>query len=323
MSKDESSRVLEHMREKTSGELHQILQEHDLSQWTEEALEAIRQVLLERGKTSAQVKKLEEEKDMDGLIALIATSNFSDDEKKEAAVALGRIKAVESVGQLQNVVSDDSMSFSSRSNAIRALGEIASPQAVNQLVESLEDPIEAIRDEAFGALQKIEAPLAKESLQMRSCEVCDKEFPKATGKRTLCPSCFSMDKITGWLYLFIPGILISCLDLAYLSLLVRNTPSKVAFPPFGIFAMFLLIAFFLLVFRLSIARKYMIILSIVMIIVSAGFIPTKEQLDQAGFSIEQQNEMNFNFVLYFVPLFVWLFYFWRSRRVRIVYRKKP
>jgi hypothetical protein len=184
--------ISERMREKTTEELRQILNENDKFQWSDEAFEAIRQILSKRNESIAKVQDMEKQRNIEGLIGVITASNlaaYSDDERKNAAIALGRLRAVEAVEPLSKIINNSLMPFSMRSNAISALGEIGSPQAVNQLIVALDDPIGSIRSEALKTLEKIDDPKAKEATEIEVCQICKKGFPHGSGGRSLCRSC--------------------------------------------------------------------------------------------------------------------------------------
>ena len=67
--------IIENLKEKNTEELRQILEKHNLSEWSEDAFEVIRQILSKRDETSVRIQNLENKKDINSLIRIITSNN--------------------------------------------------------------------------------------------------------------------------------------------------------------------------------------------------------------------------------------------------------
>jgi len=312
MNKELVQKILERFQEKETEELSRILDKHDLSEWSEEAFDAIRQILSKRNETKVKIPNLESQINLKELIRIITTSNFiscSSEERKEATKALRRINEEKAVEALLEIGNNESASISIRNHAIRALGEISSPQAVNQLVLLLEDPIETIREETLEALKKIDNPVAKEATEMIRCQACHKNFPQGAKKKDLCPFCLGLNKIKGWLPLFVLGTLLSSIMSFFNGYIISKQSfqdSTLIGAAYMIFGIFFLIGFVFLIVKLPGARVY--ILSILVIYLIVLIFVFSEILEQGTVVLS-----------IFVSL-IYLGYFLRSRRVKVIYR---
>jgi hypothetical protein len=346
---------------KTTEELTKILDEHDISQWSEEAFVAIAQLLSRRNIEKVYVRDLEKQGDMESLINIVSKPDdvtYTENDRKEAALALKRINVEEAVNQLLKIVINKKISTDSIISVLRALGEIASPRSVNQLVEMLKNSSDSLRIEIIHTLHKIDDSKAKEAIRMADCQYCHKEFLRGDGNNTLCPYCFRMDSIGGWLLFFVVSALLSAIFSLYngYEILGQNLPNEY-YKMFGyeqlIFAVLLLLGIFLLFFKISIARLYIMILILLFPIVfvwtystfQESLLPlldTKESskylseflglqydinnLSPADRILEIREGMGRQIGSIFgIPILfsiIWFIYFWRSKRVKIICRTK-
>lgn len=310
--------IIERLKEKSKEELSQILEKHDLYEWSEDAFEAIRQILSKRDETRIQIQDLENKKDLDGLIGIITSIDSlacSNSERKEAARALKKINDSESTEALIKIGNNSSMDKSIRSYAIRAIGEIGSTQAVDHLIPLIEDLDKTIREAAQEALTEIDHPVAKRAIEIKNCQVCRESFPIGREEKSLCPECLKLNKIEGWLAFFIILTPISSAFSFYNFYALSQQgfeDSLVNLMEIGflVFGVLLLVGFFLLIGKVPIARFYILlifgayIIALVLLIIKASYRINVDSL--------------------ITPLlisFIWFGYFLRSRRVKVVYRE--
>ncbi|MCK4835227.1 MAG: HEAT repeat domain-containing protein [Candidatus Aminicenantes bacterium] len=310
--------IIERLKEKSTEELSQILEKHDLSEWSEDAFEAIRQILPKRDETRIQIQDLENKKDLDGLVGIITSIDSldcSNNERKEAARALKKINDLESTEALIRIGNNSSMDKSIRSYAIRAIGEIGSTQAVDHLTPLIEDLDKTIRDAAQEALTRIDHPVAKRAIEIENCQVCRESFPLGREKKSLCPECLKFNKIEGWLAYFIIVTLISSAVSFYnfhalSQQSFENSLVNLMEIVFLVFAILLLVGFFLLIGKVPIARFYMLLISgsniiaLVLLIVKASYRINVDSL----------------ITLPLLNSFIYFGYFLRSKRVKVVYK---
>jgi HEAT repeat protein len=113
-----------------------------------------------RRSSSPDVKKLQQRRDVEGLLALL--TDPADEIRARAADALGEIKDARAVDSLLALLTDPADDV--RKSAARALGEIKEPRAVEPLIATLNDPANEIRKSAARALGEIKDARAVEPL---------------------------------------------------------------------------------------------------------------------------------------------------------------
>ncbi len=88
MDNNRIEQISETMRGKSNEELKIILSDNDSTHWSEEAFEAIRQVLSQREHHRASLQDLENAHDINGLLLIVAdkTGAYSDHDRREAAM---------------------------------------------------------------------------------------------------------------------------------------------------------------------------------------------------------------------------------------------
>lgn len=142
---------------------------------------------------------------------------------------------------------------------------------------------------------------------INSCDTCHKNFAQGLEEKELCPSCSRLNKIKGWLILFIILTFGSCLNNLYLArfFILKDSSSLegIAFIYFGIY---FLIGFVFLIIKFPGTRAYMLsIIVIYFIVLSHIFYGSIEEW--------------IFFYVYFKHI-VLLSYFLFSKRAKVIYR---
>lgn len=170
-------------------------------------------------------------------------------------------------------------------------------------------PIESKTGVDVEALNKIDDPVAKEATEMIRCQACHKNFPRGAKKKDFCPSCLGLNKIKGWLPLFILGTLLSSIIGFFNGYIISKQSfqdSTLIGAAYMIFGIFFLIGFVVLIVKLPGARVY--ILSILVIYLIVLIFVFSEILEQGAV------------VSSIFASLIYLGYFLRSRRVKVIYR---
>jgi hypothetical protein len=303
--------ILENMRKKSKEELHEILKENDRTEYSDDAFNAIKQVLSEREQKIGDLKTIEEQKNcekIDEVITSAINTKHSEDERNAAAKILKKLKSDEAVEILLKKLKSKSTTYEERLNIIKALGIISSPSAVEQLSVEIESYDKNIREHAFNALIKINDDTSKKAIEKLSCQVCSNIFYAGREKKSLCPECNRMNKIAGVLRLAcLIWFLNSLFFCYYFYIIITLDEKSIQFHHSAkmitlIMGISWIIGFLLLIFKRPIAKGYNIILLIATILfnfIMVGFIGS------------------------IFPTFLailWIAYFIRSKRVKVVYR---
>ena len=148
-----------------------------------------------------------------------------------------------------------------------------------------------------------------ESKIIKSCETCHKYFSQAEEEKELCPSCSRLNKIKGWLILFIIWTLGSSLDNFYLAyLFIRQNASSLEGIAFIYFGIYFLIGFVFFIIKFPGTRAYMLSIIIIYFIV----------LTHIFYGLIE--EWIF-FYIYFKHIILFS-YFVFSRRAKVIYSQK-